>query len=132
MVVKLVRNREGKEKMQEKGMRKEVFCVKMDLLSLPKCSAAPAPLADAAVATTISLLPPSPSLDSSSATRSSLSSSSSAAAAVAAVLQQQLERPISVLSCLSAAIPSVTDPALKISTNFLNAVRFFDTKTLCF
>lgn len=35
------------------------------------------------------------------------------------------DKPKSVLTCLSAAIPAVTDPALKMSTNFLNAVSFF-------
>lgn len=95
----------------------------MDLLSLPKCAAA-------AAATTMvvpSTAPLNPSLDSAAASSSSLAhypSPPTTQSSLVGVLQQQLEKPISVLSCLSAAIPSVTDPALKISTTFLSAVRF--------
>lgn len=40
----------------------------------------------------------------------------------ASTMSKFQENQISILSCLSASIPAVTDPALKLSSNFLNAV----------
>lgn len=84
---------------------KKVLCVKMDLLSLPECASV--------VVTTTKKMPLSPVPYTSSTSPT-------------VVVAQPPEKSTSVLSCLSAAIPAVTDPALKMSTSFLNAVRIAD------
>lgn len=84
----------------------------MDLLSFPKYGSA------SAASTSVPTHNQTPSNGHSSSNNNNNNNNSNG------------DKPKSVLTCLSAAIPAVTDPALKMSTNFLNAVSISGSLSL--